>query len=64
MSLEFLKSNRFWVLIGICIIAILKNYAIIDIEIANALITAGLGFIGIRSLDRFSEKVSEVQIKQ
>lgn len=60
----FLKSNRFWVMIGICVLSILKVYGVIESGIADALIGLGLGFIGVRTVDRFAEKASNIKVEQ
>ena len=68
---EILKENfpvlfatRFWVMVAVTVMGILKVKDFIDPEVANVLISFGLGFIGVRSLDRASEKVGEVKVTQ
>ena len=55
MKFDFLKSRRFWALVVIAIIGVLQSEAIISSEIATAIITLLGGFIGIRTIDKFSE---------
>ena len=57
MKLDFLKSRRFWALVVIAIIGVLQNETIISSDIAAAIITLLGGFIGIRTIDRFSEAI-------
>jgi len=57
MKFSFLKSRRFWALVIIAIIGVLQNEGIISNDIASAIITLLGGFIGIRTIDRFSETV-------
>lgn len=57
MKLDFLKSRRFWALVLVAIIGVLQNEGIISNEIAVGIITILGGFIGIRTIDRFSETI-------
>jgi hypothetical protein len=57
MKFDFLKSRRFWSLVVIAIIGVLESEAILSSDIANAIIVLLGGFIGIRTIDRFSEKI-------
>lgn len=54
-KLEFLKSRRFWGLIIIAILGVFENEGIIAQDIVSAIVLIIGGFIGIRTLDRFSE---------
>lgn len=57
MDLSFLKSNRFWALVIACIVYGLKLGGVIPVEVAAVLETFLVSFIGVRTVDRFSEKV-------
>jgi len=57
MDINFLKSNRFWALVVAAIVGVLKSEGILDDGVSNALIGLALGFVGVRSLDRFSETI-------
>jgi hypothetical protein len=54
---DFLKSRRFWALILIAIVGVLKSEGIIPDFIAQGLITILSGFIAIRTIDRFAESL-------
>lgn len=58
IDLSFLKANRFWALIIAAILSVLKAEGILDASIADALIGLCAAFIGIRTVDRFGEKVA------
>ena len=58
MDTSFLSSNRFWVMVVVAILGVLKTEMILDPALANVLITFGLSFIGVRTLDRMGEKLS------
>jgi hypothetical protein len=58
MDITFLKSNRFWALIIIAILGVLKAENILDGAIIDIVIATILGFVGIRTVDRFGEKLS------
>lgn len=53
----FLTSTRFWALVLIAIIGVLEAEGTLSAEIAVALVTILGGFVGIKTVDRFSEKV-------
>ena len=53
----FLKSTRFWALVLIAIVGVLKAEAILADDFSNALITILTGFTVIRTVDRFSETI-------
>jgi len=59
MNIDFIKSNRFWVLIGIAIIGVLKSEGILEASIADPLVALGLGFIGVRTVDRLGETIKK-----
>jgi len=58
-KLAFLKSRRFWALVLIAIVKVLDTEGIIPGTIASGIIMVLSGFVGIRTIDRFSEKVSK-----
>ena len=55
-QLDFLKSNRFWVLVGGCIVVMAEGNFTYE-AILKALGVFCAGFVTIRSVDRFSEKL-------
>jgi len=59
MKLDFLSSRRFWALIIIAILRTLETEGILPGTIVAGLITILAGFIGIRTIDRFSETVGK-----
>jgi len=59
MNLNFLKSRRFWSLVVIAVLGVLQTEGILPDEIVKALVIILSGFIGIRTIDRFSESVSK-----
>ena len=60
-NFEFLKSTRFWFLVASAIVGVLKAESLVPDDIANALIAILLGSVGIRTLDRASEKIGEAK---
>ncbi|MEM5853835.1 MAG: hypothetical protein QW228_05700 [Candidatus Aenigmatarchaeota archaeon] len=56
---SFLKSRRFWALVAIAIVRVLEGEGIIPSTIANGIYTILAGFIGIRTIDKFSEAVAQ-----
>lgn len=58
-SLKFLTSNRFWALILTGIVQALGKGGYLSPDIVSAFLVILGGFIGIRTVDRFSEKLSE-----
>jgi len=58
MDTKFLTSNRFWCLVVVAILGVLKAEGILDASITDSLIVLCLSFVGVRSLDRFSEQLS------
>lgn len=57
MNLDFVKSRRFWALVLIAVIGVLKTEGIVSGEIADGLIIILSGFVGIRTIDRIADKV-------
>lgn len=57
MDLSFLRANRFWALVLLALIGVAKALEVIDTEVATILIGSLAGFIGIRTVDRASEKI-------
>ena len=58
-KLLFLKSRRFWCLVAIAIVGVLKSEGIIPTDTADAIILILGGFIGIRTIDRASETLAK-----
>ena len=59
MDLSFLKSNRFWALVGAGIVIYLKSKGFIgEAEVVLAETILG-GFVVIRTVDRASEKLGK-----
>ena len=50
-------------MVAVAVLGVLKSQGILDSSIADALIALWLGFIGVRTVDRFAEKASEVKNK-
>lgn len=59
MDTEFLKSNRFWALVVVALLGVLKAEGILESSIVDPLIALALGFVGVRTVDRFSEKLEK-----
>jgi len=53
----FLSSNRFWAVIIGAVILYLNEEAIINDNLTALLETIMLSFVGIRTIDRFGEKI-------
>jgi len=51
-KLDFIKSRRFWSLVGIAVVGVLDNEGILPSEISIAIQTILYGFIGIRTIDK------------
>lgn len=56
---SFLKSRRFWALVVIAIVKVLETEGIISSVIASGIYTILAGFIGIRTIDKFSEAIAK-----
>lgn len=56
-KLNFLTSRRFWGLCLIAVVGVLGEQAVLSPEVTTAVVTIVLGFIGLRTVDRFSETV-------
>jgi hypothetical protein len=56
MDLTFLGSNRFWILVLGCLVKFLEGGFTFE-SFAVAFGIFATGFIGIRTFDRFGEKV-------
>jgi hypothetical protein len=54
-KLNFITSRRFWCLVAIAILGVLQQQNILSNEIVNALILVLGGFIGLNTIDKFSE---------
>jgi hypothetical protein len=59
--MEFLKSNRFWAMITGTLSAVLIDPAFPTqpwyISLGKFLALTSVGFVGIRTIDRFGEKI-------
>lgn len=62
-KLKFLESTRFWAVIVIALAMLLKDYSIISPELFNFLATIAGGHIGIRTIDRGTEKIGSKDTK-
>lgn len=60
-NFEFLKSTRFWFLVAAAILGVLKTEGLVPDEIANAIIAVLLGSVGVRTVDRFGDKIATSQ---
>lgn len=58
-KLDFLKSRKFWALVIIAIIGVLKDQMIISVDIANVINTFLYGFIGVNIASKISEGISK-----
>lgn len=59
MDFSFIKSNRFWAIVGVAVLGVLQAKMLIDPEIARALMTVLLGHIGLRTIDRATETLAQ-----
>lgn len=55
MNFAFLKSNRFWALVGLAVVGVLEGMGVLDSAIANQLKVFLGGFIIVRTVDRATE---------
>jgi len=66
--MEFLKSTRFWKLVAIGVMEALVAVDVLDGDAPEAIIRAVELVLGssvfIRTFDRFSEKLSDVKIRE
>jgi len=58
-NFDFLKSRKFWALVIIAIIGVLKDQMIISADIANVINTFLYGFIGVNIASKISEGISK-----
>lgn len=58
MDFEFLKSNRFWALVIVAILGVLKAEGILDSAIVDPLTLLALSFVGIRTVDRTFDTIA------
>ena len=58
MDFSFLKSNRFWALVIGALAVVAQGNFTVEAWLKGIVIVA-TGFTAIRSVDRFSEKVSQ-----
>jgi hypothetical protein len=59
IDFSFLKSNRFWALVIGAITIYLQSKNLIGQVEATLIETIVFGFTGIRTIDRFSEKLAK-----
>lgn len=60
-KLKFLTSTRFWAMLFAATIQYLQSENIITPEFSTFLTTIFAGFIGVRTVDRFGEKLGGEQ---
>ena len=58
-NFDFLKSRKFWALVIIAIIGVLKDQMIVSADIANVINTFLYGFIGVNIASKISEGISK-----
>ncbi len=58
-KLAFLKSVRFWKLTAASIVILLNLLEVIPAEVSTPLLVWLLGSVGIRTFDRFGEKIGK-----
>ena len=54
-KLQFLTSRRFWGLVVIAIVNVFAAEGILPVEIVQSLVIIVVCFIGIRTIDKFTE---------
>ena len=59
MNAEFLTSNRFWALVIVAVLGVLKAENILDGAIVDPLIALALAFVGVRTVDRVADKLEK-----
>jgi len=59
MNAEFLTSNRFWALVLVAVLGVLKAEGVLEGAITDPLIALALAFVGVRTVDRFGEKLEK-----
>ena len=57
IDFSFLGSNRFWALVVGAIVVFLQSEMLINQNLAQLIETIAFAFIGIRTIDRFGEKL-------
>lgn len=62
-KLKFLESTRFWAVVVIALAMLLKDYSLISQELFNFVATVAGGHIGIRTIDRGTEKIGSKDTK-
>ena len=63
-TMKVFSSSRFWSLVVVAALGLLTQYGLLPVEIMQALVTVLLGHVGIRTVDRFSEKVGKTVDKE
>jgi hypothetical protein len=56
-NFEFLKASRFWAMVIGAVALYLQNKGVIGEAELTFIVTIISGFIGIRTVDRFGEKI-------
>jgi len=54
-----MQSTRFWALLALALAIYLNDQNLISDNLASFIFTVGAGHIGIRTVDRFGEKIGE-----
>lgn len=62
--MKVFSSSRFWSLVIVAALALLAEYQLLSVEIVQSLVLVLLGHVGIRTVDRFSEKVGKTVDKE
>ena len=58
MDISFVSSNRFIAIVLVAAISVIKGIGWLDFSVADPLIVLLLSFVGVRTIDRFSEKLA------
>ncbi len=56
-KLDFLTSRKFWALIIIAVLGVLKSQAVLGAEIVDPLIALAYGFIGVNIATKVVDKI-------
>ena len=59
MDFSFLRSNRFWVLVGLAVVGVLEGMQLLDANVAEQLKWLLGGFVIVRTADRTAEKLGK-----
>jgi hypothetical protein len=58
-NFQFLTSNRFWAIVLFSLAIALKDAGVISVELAQFVMTVTAGHIGVKTVDRFAEKLGK-----